>query len=117
MPNNITGDPIGVAAALIENKREFVLTLVIGPMGLVDDESGAMAIFGGDGSVLAGGIGCPCAEPTLARAVVECFRRQSPMVVDIELNEHVFDDCIPCGGSLRVYVEAVVPIRAVADEH
>ncbi|MGO4330548.1 hypothetical protein AB4Z48_31895 [Cupriavidus sp. 2TAF22] len=106
----MTSDPVDIAAALIANRRPFVLALVIGVAGLADDYAGDMTIFASDGTVLAGdAFGLGSGKP-LREKVKVCFASGSPMVLDIELVGNTADDGDrPSGGALKIYLEAVVP--------
>ncbi len=108
MLNGISDDPVGIAAALIERKKAFIVALAIGPRGRADAGTEAMAIFAVDGSLLAGRIGGPRAGPVLAQAAVDCFRQRAAAVIDVEPEAHVPDAFTASDSALRVYVEPVM---------
>jgi xanthine dehydrogenase accessory factor len=59
--------------------------------------------------VLTGWVGGGCAEATVRQAGLECLRNGMPKVVQIDLDDEVLGTGMPCGGSMRVYVEPYVP--------
>jgi len=102
-------DVLRVAADLVAARRPFALSTVIEAQGSTSARTGAKAIFDTEGTVMTGWVGGGCAESTIAHAALECLETETPQIVDVDLDDEVLGAGMPCGGSMRVYVEPVVP--------
>ncbi|MGH2928185.1 MAG: XdhC family protein [Solirubrobacteraceae bacterium] len=87
----------------------FALATVIEIEGSVSAKTGAKALIGGDGRVLAGWVGGGCAESTVCHTALDCLRVGEGRVITLDMNDEVLGTGMPCGGSMRVYVEPVLP--------
>lgn len=58
---------------------------------------------------MCGWVGGGCAESTIAHAVIESLETEIPQIVDVDLEDEVLGAGMPCGGSMRVYVEPIIP--------
>ena len=58
---------------------------------------------------MCGWVGGGCAESTIAHAAIESLETEIPQIVDVDLDDEVLGAGMPCGGSMRVYVEPVIP--------
>ena len=45
----------------------------------------------------------------VSEAALKCLETGEPRVIEIDLNDEVFGAGMPCGGSMRVYVEPILP--------
>jgi xanthine dehydrogenase accessory factor len=70
-------------------------------------------VIAASGRVLAGWVGGGCAESTVCHAALECLRGGSGRIVDLDLNDEVLGTGMPCGGSMRVFVEGISPQPAL----
>lgn len=77
--------------------------------GSASAKTGAKAVIDHAGRVVAGWVGGGCAESTTCHAALECIKSGQTTVIDIDLNDEVLGAGMPCGGSMRVYVEPVLP--------
>jgi xanthine dehydrogenase accessory factor len=102
-------DVLGMTAELIAARRAFALAIVVEAQGSTSARPGAKALFDAKGAAIAGWVGGGCAESAVAHAVLECLETETPRVIDIDLDDEVLGAGMPCGGSMRVYVEPVVP--------
>lgn len=98
-----------IAADLTAARTPFALAIVIEAKGSTSARAGAKAVFDAEGAVIAGWTGGGCAESTIAHAAVECLADETPQIVDVDLDDEVLGAGMPCGGSMRVYVEPVIP--------
>ncbi len=94
---------------LRENETPHVLATVVEVLGSSSAGVGSKALFDQDGSLLAGWVGGGCAQSTAARAALDSLRDGKPRMIDIDLNDEVFGAGMPCGGSMRVFIEPVLP--------
>lgn len=104
-----SGDVLDAMVLLRAEKRPFALTTVIETLGSVSAKTGAKAVIDRDGRVVAGWVGGGCAESTVCHTAMECLRSQETRVVELDMNDEVLGTGMPCGGSVRVYVEPMVP--------
>ncbi len=102
-------DVLGVAAELMAAREPFALSIVIEAKGSTSARVGAKAVFNREGAVMCGWVGGGCAESTIAHAVIEALETETPQIVDVDLDDEVLGAGMPCGGSMRVYVEPIVP--------
>ncbi|KAA2213312.1 XdhC family protein [Pseudoroseomonas oryzae] len=98
----------------LRNRREaHVLATVIETEGSASARPGAKALIGRDGALIAGWVGGGCAESAVRQAALEALRNQCPRIVALDLDDEVLGTGMPCGGSMRVYVEPVLPPPAL----
>jgi xanthine dehydrogenase accessory factor len=102
-------DLLDLMVALRDRREAYALATVVETAGSASAGPGSKALIGGDGTLLAGWVGGGCAEATVRQAALECLRDQRPRVVELDLDDEVLGVGMPCGGSMRVYVEPVVP--------
>jgi xanthine dehydrogenase accessory factor len=102
-------DFLDLMVALRDRREAYALATVVETAGSASAGPGSKALIGGDGTLLAGWVGGGCAESTVRQAALECLRDQRPRVVELDLDDEVLGVGMPCGGSMRVYVEPVVP--------
>jgi xanthine dehydrogenase accessory factor len=95
--------------ALRARREAYALATVIETEGSTSAKPGAKALIGRDGTVMVGWVGGGCAESSVRQAALECLRDDHPVVIDLDLNDEVLGTGMPCGGSMRVYVEPVLP--------
>jgi xanthine dehydrogenase accessory factor len=89
--------------------RPYAVATVVETAGSVSAKTGAKAVIDHEGRVVAGWIGGGCAESTTRHAALDCLKSASTSVIDIDLNDEVLGAGMPCGGSMRVYIEPVLP--------
>lgn len=98
-----------VVIDLRARREPFAVATVIETAGSASAKTGAKAVIGHDGRVVAGWVGGGCAESTACHTALECMQSGETRVIDIDLNDEVLGAGMPCGGSMRVYVEPVLP--------
>ena len=62
-----------------------------------------------EGRVVAGWVGGGCAESGTCEKALECIGSGETAVLDIDLDDEMLGAGMPCGGSMRVYIEPVLP--------
>ena len=102
-------DVLTVTAELVAARQPFALGIVIEARGSTSARVGAKAVFNVEGDVISGWVGGGCAESTIAHAAIESLETEIPQIVDVDLDDEVLGAGMPCGGSMRVYVEPVIP--------
>lgn len=104
---------LDVLLEMRDQGRPCALATVVETAGSVSARTGAKAVIDQEGRVVAGWVGGGCAESTTCHAALECLKSASTTVIDIDLNDEVLGAGMPCGGSMRVYVEPVLPAPAL----
>jgi xanthine dehydrogenase accessory factor len=110
MMRGSSGDPIlNAIVDLRAAKRPFALATVIETHGSVSAKTGAKAVIDQNGRVVTGWVGGGCAESAVCQAALNGLRTGDTAVIDLDMNDEVLGTGMPCGGSMRVYVEPFLP--------
>lgn len=104
-----SGDILDVMSALRDARQPFALATVVETAGSVSAKTGAKALVGRDGRVIAGWVGGGCAEATVCHTALDCMTSGESKIIELDLDDEVLGTGMPCGGSMRVYVEPVLP--------
>ncbi len=102
-------DVLETLVRLRQERRACALATVVEAEGSTSAKIGAKALIDADGRVVAGWVGGGCAESTTCETALRCLQQGSGEVIDIDLNDEVLGAGMPCGGSMRVYVEPMLP--------
>jgi xanthine dehydrogenase accessory factor len=89
--------------------RPYAVATVVETQGSVSAKTGAKAVIDHEGRVVAGWVGGGCAESTTCYQALQCIAKEQTALVDIDMNDEVLGVGMPCGGSMRVYVEPILP--------
>ena len=110
MTRGSSSDPIlNAMVDLRAAKRPFALATVIETRGSVSAKTGAKAVIEQNGRVVTGWVGGGCAESSVCQAALNCLRISDTAVIELDMNDEVPGTGMPCGGSMRVYVEPFLP--------
>ena len=107
--SGIVTDALDAMLALRDAKQPFALATVIETSGSVSAKTGAKVVIDRDGRIITGWVGGGCAEATVCHTALECMDSRESQVIDLDLNDEVLGTGMPCGGSMRVYVEPILP--------
>lgn len=102
-------DILDIQQELREARHPYVLATVIEILGSSSAKPAAKALIDVSGKVIAGWVGGGCAQAMVSEAALKSLKTGEPCVIEIDLNDEVFGAGMPCGGSMRVYVEPVLP--------
>jgi len=89
--------------------KPYAVATVVETIGSVSAKTGSKAIIDEAGFVVAGWVGGGCAESTTCDQGLRCIETGETSVIDIDLDDEMLGAGMPCGGSMRVYVEPVLP--------
>jgi len=89
--------------------KPYAVATVVETVGSVSAKTGSKAVIDNDGTVVAGWVGGGCAESTTCEEALKCIESGETSVIDIDLDDEMLGAGMPCGGSMRVYVEPVLP--------
>lgn len=88
--------------------QAFAIATVVETEGSVSAKTSSKAVIDQTGQVVAGWVGGGCAESATCTQALECLESGETAVIDIDLNDEMLGAGMPCGGSMRVYVEPVL---------
>lgn len=91
------------------DRNRFAIATVVETEGSVSAKTGSKAVIDQGGRVVAGWVGGGCAESATCAQALECMQTGETAMLDIDLNDEMLGAGMPCGGSMRVYVEPVLP--------
>lgn len=94
---------------LHQSRQAYAVATVVEIVGSSSAKPAAKVLIDLNGQILAGWIGGGCAQAMVVQAALDCFKTGEPCVIDIDLTDEIFGAGMPCGGSMRVYVEPVLP--------
>lgn len=108
---SLTGavDILDVMRTMRGARQPFALATVVETKGSVSAKTGAKAVIDDEGRVVAGWVGGGCAESSVCHTALDCMSSGESEVIELDLDDEVLGTGMPCGGSMRVYVEAVLP--------
>ena len=98
-----------VIQELRTDRKPFAIATVVETVGSVSAKTSSKAVIDQEGRVVAGWVGGGCAESTTCNQALECMETGETAVIDIDLDDEILGAGMPCGGSMRVYVEPVLP--------
>ncbi len=94
----------------LQNKAEpFAIATVVETRGSVSAKTSSKAVIDCEGRVVAGWVGGGCAESSTCEQALACISDNETAILDIDLDDEILGAGMPCGGSMRVYVEPVLP--------
>jgi xanthine dehydrogenase accessory factor len=102
-------DIIDVIVEMRAKNRPFAVATVVETRGSVSAKTGAKAVIDHEGRIVAGWVGGGCAEATAGEEAIKCIASGLTSVVDIDMEDEILGAGMPCGGSMRIYVEPVPP--------
>ena len=89
--------------------RRSALATIVNVRGSIPSVAAAKMLVRDDGSIL-GTVGGGCVENDVCKWAMEVMKDEKPRTFTFNLNQQPDDDTgLVCGGSLQVFVEAVIP--------
>lgn len=102
-------DPWGLLDRLSSAREPCSLATVIETRGSASARCGSKAVIDSSGKVIFGWVGGGCAQSTVCSAALESLQDGKTRLVDLNLDDEVLGTGMPCGGSMRVFVEPLLP--------
>lgn len=102
-------DPWPLLDRLASSGEAFAIATVIETRGSASARTGSKAVIDRHGKVIFGWVGGGCAQSTVCGTALECIDKGATSIVDLNLDDEVLGTGMPCGGSMRVFVEPVLP--------
>jgi len=104
---------LDVLTEIRSQKKPYAVATVVETVGSVSAKTGAKAVIDQNGEVVAGWVGGGCAESATCEQALRCIDASETTVIDIDLDDEVLGVGMPCGGSMRVYIEPTLPKPAL----
>ncbi len=98
-----------IVSSYLKRRRGFVIATVVETLGSSSAKVGSKALIDEHGDLICGWVGGGCAESAVRQTAVECLETGRGVIIDIDLNEEILGVGMPCGGSMRVFVDPVTP--------
>lgn len=98
-----------VIQAMQSAGETFAIATVVETRGSVSAKTSAKAVIDSQGGVVAGWVGGGCAESSTCERALACMSNNETAMLDIDLDDEILGAGMPCGGSMRVYIEPVLP--------
>lgn len=108
-----TADILDALLEMRNRHRPYAVATVVETTGSSSAKTASKAVIDEKGDVVAGWVGGGCAESMTSSQALKCLKTGETTVLDIDLNSEVLGAGMPCGGSMRVYVEPVFPKPAL----
>lgn len=108
--------PIDVLSAAVAHEARgepCAIATVVEAAGSTSARPGDKVMIDASGAAPIGWVGGGCAEATIRQAALECLRTGEPRLVDLDLDDEVLGVGMPCGGTMRVFVEPLLPQPAL----
>lgn len=105
----MTKDIFDVIQDMQASAEPFAIATVVETRGSVSAKTSSKAVIDSEGRVVAGWVGGGCAESSTCEQALDCIRDRETAILDIDLDDEILGAGMPCGGSMRVYVEPVLP--------
>lgn len=106
-------DLLDVLVDMRERGRPYAVATVVETTGSSSAKTASKAVIDEAGRLVAGWIGGGCAESMTRAQALQCMKTGETAVLDIDLDSETLGAGMPCGGSMRVYVEPVLPAPAL----
>ncbi len=90
-------------------RQPYAVATVVEVTGSTSAKTGSKAVIDRQGRVVAGWVGGGCAESMTCTQALKCIETGDTAIIDIDLDSEVLGAGMPCGGSMRVFVEPVLP--------
>jgi len=105
----MTSSLLTLQATLHDTRTPYAQATVVEILGSSSAKCGAKALFDASGVLLAGWVGGGCAQSMIAHAARDAIACGDSRMLDVDLNDEVFGAGMPCGGSMRVFIEPILP--------
>ncbi|GBC69777.1 putative xanthine dehydrogenase subunit A [archaeon HR01] len=96
---------------LLQQGRRFCIATVVKTVGHTSGKVGSKAIILDDGSTLLGWVGGGCVESTVLHEGLKSLEDGRSRTILLEMEDELRGTGVPCGGTMEVYIEPVLPKR------
>ena len=101
-------DTYQIIHEMYQRGNPFAVATVVETTGSSSAKISSKAVIDQAGRVVAGWVGGGCAESGTCAQALECMKSGEAAILDIDLDDEVLGAGMPCGGSMRVYIEPII---------
>ena len=94
---------------LLSKGESFATATVVRTVGSTSARASAKAIINSEGRLIHGWVGGGCAESTVSDVSLEALKDGNSRLITLDLDDEVKGVGMPCGGSMDVYIDPLVP--------
>ncbi|MEM4352751.1 MAG: XdhC family protein [Candidatus Caldarchaeum sp.] len=94
---------------LLAESKKFCIATVVKTFGHTSGKVGSKAIILEDGRGLFGWVGGGCVETTVMHEALKTLKEGRGRTIYLEMEDELRGTGVPCGGSMEVYLEPVMP--------
>ncbi|MEM4302298.1 MAG: XdhC family protein [Candidatus Caldarchaeum sp.] len=94
---------------LVAEQKKFCIATVVKTVGHTSGKVGSKAIILEDGKGLFGWVGGGCVETTVLHEALKTIKEGRSRTIYLEMEDELRGTGVPCGGSMEVYLEPVLP--------
>ncbi len=98
---------------LVAEQKKFVIATVVKTVGHTSGKVGSKAIILEDGKGLFGWVGGGCVETTVLHEALKTLKEGRSRTIYLEMEDELRGTGVPCGGSMEVYLEPVLPKKTL----
>ncbi len=107
--NRMSQDFFAILQDLSSRGEAFAVATVIEVEGSSSAKPGSKAIIDANAAIVLGWVGGGCIESAVREEALASLKDGKTRVITLDLNDEIFGLGMPCGGSMRVYIEPVLP--------
>ncbi len=107
--NRMSQDFFATLQELTSRGEPFAVATVIEIEGSTSAKPGSKAVIDSNAAIILGWVGGGCIESAVREEALASLKDGKTRVITLDLNDEVFGLGMPCGGSMRVYIEPVLP--------
>jgi xanthine dehydrogenase accessory factor len=104
-------DIINALREMQASGEAYVVATVIETTGSVSATMGSKTVIDHHGDTVSGWIGGGCAESITRQVALDTMSDGHPKIITLDMNDEVLGTGMPCGGSMRVFIEPILPAR------
>jgi xanthine dehydrogenase accessory factor len=97
------------AAEFTAQRVPFAIATVVRVQGSSSARLGSKVLIDAQGKIVMGWVGGGCAESTVRSEALKCISSEQPILITLDMQDEVLGVGMPCGGSMDVYIEPVLP--------
>lgn len=102
-------DILDILLQMRNSGEPYAIATVIAAEGSTSAKTGSKMVLNHSGEVVAGWVGGGCAESVTRDEAIQCMGTQTTSIVDIDMTSETLGVGMPCGGSMRIFIEPVWP--------
>lgn len=107
---------LSIRQDLERDRIPYCLATVVCVRGSASAKAGSKMLVSADGKNLLGWVGGGCAESFTISNALEALQERRPRMITADLDDEVFGLGMPCGGTMDIFVEPILPAEELRFE-